>query len=130
MSIPHLKNLPCPAAVRAKVIGIDTEAQKLSLGLKPSYFEGEEEEENPEDDADMAAEDVDEEAFEAAAGLDSNEDDIEPGGSSRCYAIPVCCDQAGSGCEKSLFVSVSMCPACFAEKLDLRPASPLSASQS
>ena len=48
------------------------DAQKLSLGLKPSYFEGEEEAEEP----DLAADDMDEEAFAAAAEADSDEDDI------------------------------------------------------
>jgi hypothetical protein len=68
--------LPCCAVVRAKVIGIDQEAQKLSLGLKPSYFEGEEEE---LEDADVAIADLEEDALEAAAELESDDEDIEPG---------------------------------------------------
>ena len=51
------------------------EAQKLSLGLKPSYFEGKEEEEVP----DLAADDMDEEAFAAAAEVDSDEDTMTEG---------------------------------------------------
>ena len=62
--------------VRAKVIGIDQEGQKLSLGLKPSYFEGEEED---MEDADAADADLEEDALEAAAELESDDEDIEPG---------------------------------------------------
>ena len=53
------------------------EAQKLSLGLKPSYFEGEEAEEN---EPGLAGDDIDEEAFAADAEADSDEDDISAGG--------------------------------------------------
>ena len=56
------------------------EAQKLSLGLKPSYFEGEEEEDEP----DLAADDMDEEAFAAAAEVDSDEDDMIAGRLKSC----------------------------------------------
>ena len=57
------------------MIGVDLDAQKLSLGLKPSYFEGE----DSEGDADQTVKDVDEEAFEAAAELDSSNEDMELG---------------------------------------------------
>ena len=67
----------CPAAVKAKVIGVDLDAQKLSLGLRPSYFEGEDSEaEGADVDADQTTRDVDEEAFEEAAELDSSDEDM------------------------------------------------------
>ena len=70
------------------MIGVDLDAQKLSLGLKPSYFEGE----DSEGDADQTVKDVDEEAFEAAAELDSSDEDMELGEycSKRCYARRCC----------------------------------------
>ena len=58
------------------MIKIDREAQKLSLGLKPSYFEGEEAE---DEEPDVAAGDMDKEAFEAAAEMESDEDDANLG---------------------------------------------------
>ena len=58
------------------MIGIEQEAQKLSLGLKPSYFEGEEGE---VEDVDVADADLEEDALEAAAELESDDEDIEPG---------------------------------------------------
>ena len=62
------------------MIGVDLDAQKLSLGLKPSYFEGEDGEGDAADlDADQTVKDMDEEAFEAAAELDSSDEDMELG---------------------------------------------------
>ena len=55
--------------VRAKVLGVDTEAKRLSLGLKPSYFDG---------DAGMPGEDEEGEEpnfDEEAQGLMSEEDE-------------------------------------------------------
>ena len=80
-------NVACPAAVIAKVIGVDLGAQKVSLGLKPSYFEGEDSEgEGTDVDADQTDKDVDEEAFEAAAGLDSSDEDMELGEKLPAYS--------------------------------------------
>ena len=62
------------------MIGVDLDAQKLSLGLKPSYFEGEDGDgEGADVDADQTMKDLDEEAFEAAAELDSSDEDMELG---------------------------------------------------
>ena len=70
----------CPAVVKAKVIGVNLDAQKLSLGLRPSYFEGEDSvAEGTDVDADQIIKDVDEEAFEVAAELESSDEDIEVG---------------------------------------------------
>ena len=55
------------------------EAQKLSLGLKPSYFEGEA---GKDEEPELAADDIDEEAFAAAAEVDSDKDAIEAGKSA------------------------------------------------
>jgi len=75
-SILQKQVLLCCAVVRAKVIKIDRETQKLSLGLKPSYFEGEEAE---DEEPDVAADDMDTEAFEAAAEVESGEEDTNLG---------------------------------------------------
>ena len=69
------------AVVRAKVIKIDHEAQKLSLGLKPSYFEGEE---AGDEEPDVAIDDMDKEAFEAAAEMESDKDDDNLGEGHGC----------------------------------------------
>ncbi len=61
------------------MIGIDPDAQKLSLGLKPSYFEGEEE---GLEDADAADADLEEDTLEAAAEMESDNEDMEPGQTS------------------------------------------------
>lgn len=71
------------------MIGVDLDAQKLSLGLKPSYFEGEDSEGGAADlDADRTVKDVDEEAFEAAAELESSDEDMELGEYCRQKACP------------------------------------------
>ncbi len=75
------------------MIGVDLDAQKLSLGLKPSYFEGE----DSEGDADQTVKDVDEEAFEAAAELDSSDEDMELG--EYCSERPVMHGDVGASSE-------------------------------
>lgn len=59
------------------------EAQKLSLGLRPSYFEGEAGEDK---EPDLAADDMDEEAFAAAVEMDSDEDVAEEGEAAKHVA--------------------------------------------
>ena len=62
--------------VRARVLKVDAVANKLSLGLKPSYFEGEESSEEDEDDEEEGGGggDFDETLREAAAVDDSDDD--------------------------------------------------------
>lgn len=73
--------------VRAKVLSVDAEKQRLSLGLKPSYFSdddvegqgpdqaGEEEKGTPSDEDD----DLDAEVLEAMEGSSDEEDDWRAG---------------------------------------------------
>ena len=75
------------------MIGVDLDAQKLSLGLKPSYFEGE----DSEGDADQTIKDVEEEALEAAAELDSSDEDMELG--EYCSKRPVMHEDVGASRE-------------------------------
>jgi hypothetical protein len=69
------------AGVRARVLSVDTETQRLSLGLKPSYFEGEEddvEEEGEEglpEQAEEEGNDLDADALEAVD--ETSEDDAD-----------------------------------------------------
>jgi hypothetical protein len=74
--------------VRAKVLSVDMEKQRLSLGLKPSYFSdddvegqgpvqaGGEEKKTPSDDED---DDLDAEVLEAMEGSSDEEDDWRAG---------------------------------------------------
>ena len=80
------------------MIGVDLEAQKLSLGLKPSYFEGEDSGgEGADVEADHAIKALDEEAFEAAAELHSSDEDMEFG--EYCSKRPVMHGDVGASSE-------------------------------
>lgn len=75
------------AGVRAKVLSVDLEAQRVSLGLKPSYFAGEDDKEEVEGEGAGAAEgrqqsgddedDID--AMAAAGELSEDEDEEQEG---------------------------------------------------
>lgn len=51
--------MPMPAGVRAKILKLDRQQQRLSLALKPSYFEGDDGADLPDaasdDDLDLDA---------------------------------------------------------------------------
>lgn len=80
--------LPVCAGVRARVLAVDADAQRISLGLKPSYFDDEDEHDEDAkdgagqpgvDEEDEAGVDEDLDAL-AAAGQLSDDDDEEDEG--------------------------------------------------
>lgn len=91
MHLAHVQSSPGTSAdftcmtligVRARVLAVDKEMQRVSLGLKPSYFEGEEDDEQqelPDQAGDEAAaaecDDLDADVLEAVHGSYAEEDD-------------------------------------------------------
>ncbi|KAK9832620.1 hypothetical protein WJX81_004603 [Elliptochloris bilobata] len=76
-------------SVRARVLAVDLEAQRLSLGLKASYLEGAEDVEDDEAGAPDAM-DLDTEAAEAGGVGDADADDVsEDSGGADHAAAPV-----------------------------------------
>ena len=75
------------AGVRAKVLSVDAETQRLSLGLKPSYFgnddeDGEEPDQAREEEGTPAKDDnddIDAEVLEAMDDSSEEEDDWRAG---------------------------------------------------
>ena len=76
--------------VRAKVLAVDAEAGRLSLGLKPSYFAGEDEDMDGAASAPGAAlgegrgrggedEDLDAQMLDAVGGSEEEEDGVDDG---------------------------------------------------
>ena len=119
------------AGVRAKVLSIDAEKQRLSLGLKPSYFgDGEEhpdeaeEEEGTPDDAD---DDMDAEVLEAMGESSDEEEDWRAGAEiltgdnfhhSFCTLIQhVICQYRAKPLLNSEYGSVAALGCCSAEAL-------------
>lgn len=61
--------------VKVIVLEIDSESKKISLGLKPSYFNEEDLEDEDEDEDDLDAMDIDEASDQDEDGLDASDDE-------------------------------------------------------
>ena len=100
------------AEVRAKVLRVDTEAGKLSLGLKPSYLE--------EDDADEADSEGDEEDDGEGRDLDellAEELDAQQRCAAEVCLTPLARPHAGSSSPSAQVRLLVFCRSCFCARL-------------